>query len=108
MDFRPGVKVQYTEISIAPTLFLWETHAMQMILLAVLGFCALVASAQDKPEIPDDLLDATGERVSSKKLEGKFVGLYFSASWCGPCRKEIPKLQEIYNDIDKDDFEFQV
>ena len=66
MDFRPGVKVQYTEISIAPTLFLWETHAMQMILLAVLGFCALVASAQDKPEIPDDLLDTEHFQLKDK------------------------------------------
>jgi nucleoredoxin len=54
--------------------------------------------------IPDDLLDATGERVSSKKLEGKFVGLYFSASWCGPCRKFTPKLIE-FRDQYADDFE---
>ena len=84
MDFRPRVKVQYTEISIAPTLFLWETHAMQMILLAVLGFCALVASAQDKPEIPDDLLDT--EHFQSDSALNEFT---------------VPSISKVFNELEK-------
>ena len=38
---------------------------MQMIFLTLLGFCVLVASAQDKPEIPDDLLDTEHFRNDS-------------------------------------------
>ena len=50
------------------------------------------AGLSDKISLPDDLLDINGIEVSSNKLAGKFVGLYFSASWCGPCRSFTPKL----------------
>lgn len=40
------------------------------------------------------------------ELNGKIVGLYFSASWCGPCRNFTPKLCEVYNELlSKGDFE---
>ena len=42
--------------------------------------------------LPRNLLDTQGNTVSSDKLEGKYLGLYFSASWCGPCRTFTPKL----------------
>lgn len=38
---------------------------------------------------------ATLER--SAALEGKTVGLYFSAHWCGPCRNFTPELIKTYN-----------
>ena len=31
------------------------------------------------------------------ELEGKYVGLYFSAHWCGPCKLFTPQLIETYN-----------
>ena len=41
--------------------------------------------------IPETLLNMDGESVSSDQLKKKYIGLYFSASWCGPCRKFTPK-----------------
>lgn len=37
------------------------------------------------------------ELVNMPELEGKYVGLYFSAHWCGPCKLFTPKLIETYN-----------
>ena len=42
--------------------------------------------------LPSNLLDVHGNVVSSEEIEGKYIGLYFSASWCGPCRSFTPKL----------------
>lgn len=47
--------------------------------------------------IPNILVDKSGEELSSEILDKKYVGLYFSASWCGPCRKFTPKLIEFRN-----------
>jgi thiol-disulfide isomerase/thioredoxin len=48
---------------------------------------------------PDFQLETlNGEEVSLSDLRGKPVLLNFWATWCGPCRLEMPLLQEIYED----------
>ena len=44
------------------------------------------------------LRDLDGERVTLSKLRGKVVLLNFWATWCPPCRMEIPDLSRIYTD----------
>ncbi|KAF3431255.1 hypothetical protein FNV43_RR25985 [Rhamnella rubrinervis] len=47
-----------------------------------------------------------GDNVKVDSLEGKKLALYFSASWCGPCRRFTPTLVEVYNELaSKGDFE---
>jgi len=40
--------------------------------------------------------DASGNAVSLSDFFGKPVVLNFWASWCGPCRNEMPEFQEMY------------
>ncbi|KAH9625461.1 hypothetical protein KSS87_008124 [Heliosperma pusillum] len=40
-------------------------------------------------------------KVPVTSLEGKTIGLYFSAQWCLPCLKFTPKLISIYNKINQ-------
>ncbi len=56
--------------------------------------------------IPKDtqLLDVHGATVSRERLKGKYLGIYFSAHWCGPCRYFTPKLQA-FRDANKENFE---
>lgn len=42
------------------------------------------------------LLSADGGQVALEKLRGKVVAVNFWATWCGPCREEIPELARVY------------
>ncbi|KAH7511068.1 hypothetical protein FEM48_ZijujUnG0052100 [Ziziphus jujuba var. spinosa] len=54
----------------------------------------------------DFLVRNNGDQVKIDSLKGKKFGLYFSASWCRPCRRFTPNLVEVYNEAaSKGDFE---
>ena len=40
-----------------------------------------------------NLPDIDGEQFQLDKTRGQWVFLHFWASWCGPCREEMPTLQ---------------
>jgi thiol-disulfide isomerase/thioredoxin len=61
---------------------------------AGLMMCAPGVS-MDPPRAVLVLKDASGERVRLSDYRGKVVVLNFWATWCGPCRDEIPMLVEM-------------
>eukprot|EP00002_Diphylleia_rotans_P022020 TRINITY_DN4306_c0_g1_i1.p1 TRINITY_DN4306_c0_g1~~TRINITY_DN4306_c0_g1_i1.p1 ORF type:complete len:179 (-),score=30.68 TRINITY_DN4306_c0_g1_i1:133-669(-) len=43
------------------------------------------------------LISSTGDEISTDEtLNGKFVGIYFSAHWCPPCRAFTPQLAQFF------------
>jgi thiol-disulfide isomerase/thioredoxin/outer membrane lipoprotein-sorting protein len=48
---------------------------------------------QPAPELSLKTLD--GERITLSELRGRPVMLAFWASWCGPCRRELPTIIEL-------------
>ena len=51
-----------------------------------------------------DLADGAGQ-ATLKDYRGKYVLLNFWATWCAPCRKEMPHLSELQSEFGGDDFE---
>lgn len=47
-----------------------------------------------------------GGTSSLTDFEGKYVYIDIWATWCPPCKKEIPFLQELQNDFEGSDIEF--
>ena len=41
----------------------------------------------------------TGETISLSKLKGKVVFLNVWATWCGPCREEMPSMETLYDEL---------
>ena len=51
----------------------------------------------DINKAPDFTLTAMNDSIYTlSKLEGKVVLIYFWATWCGPCRMEIPEFNEMH------------
>ena len=80
-------------------------------LLILLGS---IANAQSKPKSGGEigtkaaefsLINLVGEEVTSAQFQGKVILLNFWATWCGPCRSEIPDFIKIYQKHQKDGLE---
>lgn len=54
-------------------------------------------SGEEYPQAPEFTLeDLKGSKISLSNLSGKVVLLNVWATWCGPCKKEIPDFIEAY------------
>jgi thiol-disulfide isomerase/thioredoxin len=47
-------------------------------------------------------IDTSGSSLSSESLKGKIVFINFWATWCPPCRAEMPSLNKLYKEFEND------
>lgn len=67
------------------------------LLVTVFAATSLASSGWEGQAAPDFVLkSSTGENLRLSEYRGDVVMINFWATWCGPCRQEMPLLDELY------------
>lgn len=61
---------------------------------------AVVKSTGDLPSF--DIRDVNDKTVNLSSFAGKKVFVNLWASWCPPCKAELPSIEKLYNSVNKD------
>ncbi|MDR4475443.1 MAG: redoxin domain-containing protein [Nitrospira sp.] len=66
--------------------------------------------ANRAPQVDDEapnflLKDSQGFNVTLDQFRGKVVLLNFWATWCGPCKIEMPAMERLYRSFSRKEFE---
>jgi peroxiredoxin len=73
--------------------------------LLATGGCQRGGALVGKPAPEFSLADLRGNAVRLANLKGKVVFINVWATWCEPCRQEMPSMQALYEKLTGPDFE---
>ncbi|MBZ0202443.1 MAG: TlpA family protein disulfide reductase [Ignavibacteria bacterium] len=63
-----------------------------------------VSNAEKKNDMVDFTWEENGKEIKLSDYKGKVILINFWATWCPPCRKELPDLSQISTDYKDKDF----
>jgi thiol-disulfide isomerase/thioredoxin len=76
----------------------WRIVFVFMVAGLLAGMSLLDAEPAALPDVTLQTIDGKGS-VTLDEFRGRTVLLTFWASWCGPCRVELPELQKLYAEL---------
>ena len=92
-------------IALVVAIIMWPTEASaeasrSSVVQDDIAKTTLIIEGDKAPDFTVEMLD--GSKVKLSSLRGKVVLINFWATWCKPCREEMPDLQSIYEERDDD------
>lgn len=104
-------------ITAAVVAFLYFTGLLPVIVGGLQSILLSTGLIKPKIEIPNltdqdfdysgQFLDFEGNKIQLSDYRGKTLFVNIWASWCGPCRAEMPHISELYKSVkDESDVEF--
>lgn len=63
-------------------------------------------NSNPKADFSMNLINSKGEKVSMEEFRGKVIFMNVWATWCPPCIAEMPGINKLYNDVNKEDVVF--
>ena len=79
--------------------------AQQIVGMAEASLKGIEQIGHDPTEFPDDAKDLDGKLVTLADFKGKVLLIDFWATWCGPCRAEMPNVVRAYERFHDKGFE---
>lgn len=78
----------------------------RLLTAGILALFSLTVSAKELSGVAPDfsLKNLAGETVKLSDYKGQVVMINFWASWCGPCRQEMPLLDDMSEEMSKAGF----
>ncbi len=70
--------------------------SLMLVFVFSLGSTAFAAEELSGPAPDFTLKSSSGENLKLSEQQGDVVMINFWASWCGPCRQEMPLLEALY------------
>lgn len=89
---KPGWKIIHLILLLAGAMWIWLSRVSPQDALA--GESVAPRVGFRAPEF--ELSTPEGSRISLSELRGQAVIINLWASWCPPCREEMPALQKVY------------
>ncbi|TXD76316.1 TlpA family protein disulfide reductase [Algoriphagus ratkowskyi] len=115
MDWKKEIKSWGIMLSVVA--FLYFTGLLPVIVGGMQSVLLSTGLIKPKIEIPDltdqqfdyrgKFLTFDGKQIDLESYRGKTVFINLWASWCGPCRAEMPHISELYKSVQNEpDLEF--
>lgn len=79
--------------------FITSITALVFMMLLSAAITPLVFPDEGKVAPIFELRDLDGKKVSLSEFRGKVVLLNFWATWCAPCRAEMPSFENLYRNF---------